>query len=394
MRRFWFAATLAVLGGCASPEGTDDGGNPPKPHVEVGEHPNEASLGDVVLDPEAVDRLALQTSTVELASGERRRVVGGIVAFPPGGQLPLAAPVGGTIEAGKVPLQAGTRVEAGDVLLRLIPLAPVDRDLVAQARRQRASTKARVEMLRSRVDRLHKLMDARGASARTLEEAQADLATAEADDHAAQARVTSLARTPLDADVELDVVAPTAGELRSIFVQPGQVVTGGAPLLELGSEALWLRVPVYAGDMESVNVAAAVRVARVGRSFGESKATPVLGPRSANLAGTTVDRYYRLDEASQPDGRAWAPGERVLVELPLQGTADRTEVPGGAIVTDAQGDTWVYECLPERRFRRRRVEVIERDDARVLLARGPDAGTCVVSTGALELFGAELGVAH
>ncbi len=68
-------------------------------------------------------------------------------------------------------------------------------------------------------------------------------------------------------------------------------------------------------------------------------------------------------------------------------------VPYAALIYAAEGETYVYASsqaavLPARGGRGRRI-----DGDRVLLSRGPPAGTAVVTVGAVEVYGAELEIA-
>ena len=67
-------------------------------------------------------------------------------------------------------------------------------------------------------------------------------------------------------------------------------------------------------------------------------------------------------------------------------------VPYAAIVYDAQGKTWTYVNEQPLVYKRAEITVddISGDTAR--LSAGPPAGTQVVTTGAAELYGAEIGV--
>jgi len=69
-------------------------------------------------------------------------------------------------------------------------------------------------------------------------------------------------------------------------------------------------------------------------------------------------------------------------------------VPYGALLYDPQGGTWVYTSPEPLVFERAAVTVSAIDDERVLLRRGPGAGTEVAVVGAAELWGAEFGVGH
>ena len=87
------------------------------------------------------------------------------------------------------------------------------------------------------------------------------------------------------------------------------------------------------------------------------------------------------------------PGQRVSVTLSLTGADQQNVVPWSAVLHDVHGGTWVYEALGEHVYARRRVEVQDVVDGGAVLARGPAAGTKVVSVGAAELFSTEFGPA-
>jgi hypothetical protein len=71
----------------------------------------------------------------------------------------------------------------------------------------------------------------------------------------------------------------------------------------------------------------------------------------------------------------------------------RTVAPYGALIYDPQGRTYVYTTTGPRTYLRRRVEVDRIEGSRVLLSAGPPVGTQVVTTGAAEVYGAELEIA-
>ena len=73
---------------------------------------------------------------------------------------------------------------------------------------------------------------------------------------------------------------------------------------------------------------------------------------------------------------------------------DGKVVPYSALLYDTNGATWVYTAAEPLLFVRAQVQVDRIDGARALLSTGPPAGTPVVSVGAAELYGAELGVDH
>jgi len=68
-------------------------------------------------------------------------------------------------------------------------------------------------------------------------------------------------------------------------------------------------------------------------------------------------------------------------------------VPYEALMYDQEGATFVYASPRPLTYLRAPVEVDRVKDGRVLLRSGPPVGTTVVTVGAAEVFGAELGIA-
>lgn len=366
---------------------------PPAAHAApatVTHRVTEAELTTVSLTAEAARRLGIETATVTASTVTRTRDVGAELIAVPGRAGVLAAPVAGVVRGSA--LRAGARVRRGDLLARLVPLAPTDRDLRAQADQQVAVAVARLDAAQSRATRAAQLAQDRAGSVRASEEAAADRDVARAALVAARARRAQIASSPLESDVALAVRAPEDGVVRQVLVAEGQSVAAGAALLEVtGVAALWVRVPLYAGDIASLDETAPILVrALSARGDAGLRATPVEGPPTADPASATADRYYALENA---DG-AWRPGERVIARLRERSAARATTLPWSAVVFDTYGGAWVYEALAPLRYARRRVEVDHVEGDRAALARGPAAGVTVVSVGAAELFGTEFGAGH
>jgi hypothetical protein len=68
-------------------------------------------------------------------------------------------------------------------------------------------------------------------------------------------------------------------------------------------------------------------------------------------------------------------------------------VDHAALVFDKAGKPWVFSVVGPRTYIRATVTIKEVEDNVVTLSAGPPAGTQVVTVGAIELWGAELGIA-
>jgi hypothetical protein len=105
--------------------------------------------------------------------------------------------------------------------------------------------------------------------------------------------------------------------------------------------------------------------------------------------GGEVSRLTLTARAVERLGVKTAPVRQASVE----GRA-LTVVPYGAVLYDATGATWVYAALKPLAYQREPITVHDIDGDRALLTDGPAVGTAVVSVGAAELYGTELGVGH
>lgn len=73
-------------------------------------------------------------------------------------------------------------------------------------------------------------------------------------------------------------------------------------------------------------------------------------------------------------------------------SSGRTQVPYSAVLYDVQGRTWAFVAASGGEFRRVAVTIDDIVGEDAFLTSGPAPGTRVVTAGAAELYGAELGV--
>src|SRR4029077_9416548 len=112
-------------------------------------------------------------------------------------------------------------------------------------------------------------------------------------------------------------------------------------------------------------------------------------PPTALALSSTVDLYYEINNS---DGR-FRPGQKMNANLALGADQENLVTPYSAIVTDINGGTWVYENVSENKFVRRRVQVKYVVDSTAVLKTGPAVNAKIVTAGAAELFGTEMGFA-
>jgi RND family efflux transporter MFP subunit len=255
--------------------------------------------------------------------------------------------------------------------------------------------KVAAEATKVAFERAEQLLRDKAGNQRSVDEARAQLLLAQATLKAAEAHrdlllsVTSAAQAGTISS--LAIPAPMDGMLRNVHAVPGQIVAAGAPLFEVFLlDRLWVRLPVYAGDLAGIETEKEARVSRLGEAPGAAgrAARPVPAPPSADAGAASVDLFYELENA----GGTLRPGEKVGVTVALRVPEESLVVPWSAVVHDIHGGTWVYELAAPHTFRRRRVEVSYVAGSLATLASGPGPGESVVSEGAAELFGTEFGI--
>jgi RND family efflux transporter MFP subunit len=388
MRAFLHVVVAAVMsGGCSS------GGPPATPHEAAATVQNprtEADLTTVTLSDDAVKRLGIATVTVTTESAPSTRTFGGDVVVPEGRSVVVTAPVAGTLTNASA-LKPGVRVRRGDPLMTISPLVPTERDQRIEAQRAVSAADAEELAARQRLQRLEQLLKDGAASLRSVEEARAQHQVTLASLTAARDRLAGVSRNPVGAQGELVVSAPFEGIVQRISAVPGQTVAASASLLEIAQvDTLWVRIAVYAGDANAINERDPVSVTKLGDTDPPMRAVPVTAPLRADPAAASVELYYALP----PTKGTLRPGERVLVEVPLESAEKGLVVPEAAVLYDVNGTTWVYEDLGNNAFTRRRLEIARHAGERAVVARGIAEGAKVVTTGAPELFGTEFGAGH
>ncbi|RPI95207.1 MAG: hypothetical protein EHM40_04030 [Chloroflexi bacterium] len=108
---------------------------------------------------------------------------------------------------------------------------------------------------------------------------------------------------------------------------------------------------------------------------GDKVAPSMLEP----IDGTELSRVILTEKAA----------ERIGIEtVSMKGNS----VPYAAVIYDVEGNTWVYTNPAPLTFVRAPIVIDRIDGDMVVLAKGLDANTAVVTVGVSELYGTETGV--
>ncbi len=407
-------ALMPMLLGAGDP--STKSGKKANPPAVVSNVIKESDLTTIKLQPKAEARLGIKTATIKVEEVRQTRMYGGQAIVPEGRSITVAAPLTGTV-APVTPHtfpRPGAYVAKGKPMLRLLPVVATEKEVLTpserislararadleaarvQAKGEQEAAKVQLEAAKIKVDRTKRLRLDNVGSVKAVDEARAEYELAEARLKAAQAKTEVLKSTIIDLGsgnlATLTMSSPVDGVIKSVQVSANQSVAAGTPMFQvIGVDPLWIRVPVYVGDLKKIDEKKPVRVRGLADPVGSPArvAKPVTAPPSGNPAASTIDLFFEVDNH---DG-VFRPDQRLIAIVPLGNTEKRKTVPWSAILYDVHGGTWVYENVEPHVFVRRRVELIRVVEQKAILARGPETGAKIVTAGAAELFGTEFGV--
>ncbi len=377
--------SLVLLGGCKSKK--TDSKNPAP--AKQSNPAKEGDLNTITLTDKAIERLGIQTGEVTSASVSNSRLFSGEIVAMPGKMITVTAPVTGTLLASSNNITAGSKVNKGQSLFRLL-IMPAENLISAQE--EVAQREVQYNTASEKVKRTTRMYEEKSGSLRAKQEAEAELAGILAQLQVARGRVELLKGNPSAATSRLSTMnldAPITGTVLKLYSSPSQVLSASAPIADIVQlNPLWVRVPLYAGDENRIKKGEPALVQNLsGGTQNTIRAISVEGPQTSDPLATSVDLYYQIDN-SKGDMR---PGQKVSVTLPFSGSATGNIIPFSAIVYDINGGTWVYTNPSPNIYIRQRVELLTVTDKNAVLNRGPAAGTKIVTVGAAELFGTEFG---
>jgi RND family efflux transporter MFP subunit len=361
----------------------------------------EADLATVTLTGEAEKRLGITLVPVERKPVPRAVSYGGEVMIPPGRLIQVSSPFLGTVQAPPgVPVpQPGSLVKKGQPICTVqLMLSPEARatmaPLLKESEGQVKQTQEQLKIAKINMDRQENLVRDRLAGAAALVDAKAQYDAANTAVRATEERYNEIRKLVLDPNAGgqtmLTFRAPVGGVLMNLHAQVDQPVAAAAFLFDVAeTDPLWVKVPVYVGDMERL---ATDRPAGIGSladppGVNVRAARPVDAPPAGDALAATVHLFYEVENHDH----ALRPGQRVGVTLPLRGEETSLVVTRSALVRDAYGGTWVYENNTAHAYTRRRVFVDRVVGDEAALTTGPKVGVKVVTQGVAELYGAEFG---
>jgi RND family efflux transporter MFP subunit len=354
----------------------------------------------VVLTSEAEARLGLVFKDAERKLVPRTTTYAGVVEVPAGGQISVASPFNGILGAprgAEVPAP-GQPVKQGQTIFTFVPiLAPEAIVQVAPALIQaEGQVKTLTEQLKANtitLERAKMLLKERLGGTAQVEDAQAARDVTEAQLRATERNRDMLREmnNPNGQFNAQEITSPASGVIQSLLALSGQRVQAAAPLFIIQIlDPVWVRVPIYVGDLEKLAADHDADIRGVAELPGAParRGRPITAPPSGDPIAVTVNVFYRVENKDS----ALRIGQRVGVTLPLKGEDEGLTVPYAALVRDIHGNSWVYVKAGDHSYSRR-IVMVDRvvGDLAVIATGKVKPGDSVVTSGAAELFGAEFG---
>ena len=372
-------ACLALASGCGSEsEEREAEATPAAPsdrlHVSA-DAQREMGIEVETIRPQPVREDLTLTGWVMAIPGREvtlRAPVTGFVLPPIDRQLPR---MGDTVSEGAQLAQLGAFVSPQEQTQFVIAKEEAD-SIIEQSRVTMTLVKQQLDALESQAGQ--------AVSGARFKELQENYGRARAAYQEAQDRLAFLPSEPYGNNLQLRPVnldAPVDGRIISLHVSRRHLVAAGDPLWTVADwSTLWVRVPVFAGDLQKIAPDESASVGIPGRQTPVN-GTPVEAPQPTDPGRQTVDIYFAVENPEQ----ALRPGQATAVHLPTGSETEQLVVPAGALIWDGFGGAWVYVRTDSDEFAARRVELGAVWPDRAVVRRGLEAGASVVLRGAQSL---------
>jgi cobalt-zinc-cadmium efflux system membrane fusion protein len=289
---------------------------------------------------------------------------------------PATAHLGSIVEGRvvRVPVLPGDHVRAG------APVVIIHSHELSAARRDLAAAEAEVSAAGAALDRSAKLLDVGAVSLEEVEQRRATFAAARAEQKRAEDLVKHLHP---DGD-DVTIVAPTDGTVMAVRVNPGEAVTVGMPLVEIGdARSFWVTGWVPERAVPQVRAGGTARVVLAAFPGDTFTARVVRTGGALDPVRRALDVRVALEHP--PAGVV--PGMYATILLSAGDRVERAVLPAEAVQRTAQG-AGVFLRETANRFRFRPVaSAIALPDGTVAV-EGLEAGLEVVTAGAFRLHAA------
>jgi cobalt-zinc-cadmium efflux system membrane fusion protein len=364
-------AALLLVAGCSKPSQQNQPGES-KP-----EHAQEAKSPDNLLhiEPEMMRDLRITTSTVEQRRGGEGVSLLGEVTVNEDSYSQVGAPLVARVV--KISVGPGQHVTKGE------QLAVLQSTEIGKARSENITAKARLQLAQQTLERKRRLAGERIVAQRDVQEAEAAVASAQADVRASQSTLQALDATDSVSDnSQLSLRAPIAGMVIERTALLGQLAEPAQPLFKIADLSnVWLSVHAFERDavrLEAGKTAKVTLPALPGKTF-QAKVT-LIG-RQVDAASRTVPVRISVVNSSG----VLRPGMSATAWVPLGESSQQVITVPAASVQRIENQWYVFIPKSKDTFELRQVGRGRDLEGEIELVSGLKPGETVVVDGAFLL---------
>ncbi|HEY7405017.1 MAG TPA: efflux RND transporter periplasmic adaptor subunit [Candidatus Angelobacter sp.] len=351
--------------------------NQPPAETEQGGQRQEAKSPDNLLriEHDMLRDLRITTSTVERRHGGEGVSLLGEVAVNEDAYSQVGAPVSARVV--EINVSPGQSVTQGQ------QLAILQSTELGKARSDKATAEARLHLAQQTLERKRRLAGERIVAQRDVQEAEAAVATAEADLRAARAALQALgAGEDETGGSQLVLRSPIHGTVIERSALRGQLADPAQPLFKIAElKTVWLNVHAFERDAVLLQAGKAARVtlpALPGRTF----------PAKVTLIGSAVDpasRTIPVRIAVENGSGVLRPGMSATAWVPFGEAYQQIIAVPTAAVQRIENDWYVFIPKSQDTFELRQVGRGRDLEGEIEIVKGLQPGETVVVDGAFLL---------
>jgi membrane fusion protein, heavy metal efflux system len=367
----FFLAVLLLIG-CNKPDNQKhDASSESQPEA----HPAKSTDNLLHIDPEMLRDLRITTSTVEKRAGGDGVSILGEVGVNEDAYSQVASPIAARV--------SGISISPGQVVTKGQQLAVLQSTELGKARSEEITAQSRLQLTRQTLERKKRLAAEKIAAQREVQEAEAAVASAEADLRASRATLQALGAGESAADgSELTLRSPISGTVIERAALRGQSADPTQPLFKIADlSTVWLTVHAFERDAVRLQAGKAARVslpALPGRTF-QGK-VDLIG-RSVDAASRTIP--VRITVANG-DG-VLRPGMSATAWVPFKDASEQIIAVPIASVQRIENEWYVFVPKSKDTFELRAVGRGRDLGGEIEIVKGLQPGEMVVVDGAFLL---------
>ena len=357
---------------------------------EQGEGRHEAhneEAGDIVFLKEQQWRMNFAAQPVFRDYISERLSVPARVEPRPGQSVRATAPAGGRLIAPENGTwkRPGDRVEAGDVLARVLPLSGAED--VSMLDLDLTQARERVSLARTERDRVQGLFDDGVVSEKRLDQAQSEYRVAQQALERARTRLGQLEGERGQAGGAVTLRAPISGVITASQHAPDELVAANESVFSLLDDShVWLKAMAYPGDMARIKHPGDVLARQAGGQWQSLAGAELAYIGTRTEENGTVPVVF---DVANPDGRL-IPGTAWSAAFSTGAGQMAVVVPKAAILDDDGIEVVIVQHGGES-FERRQVKTGIRSGDRVAITAGLNPGERIVTQGAYTVLLASRG---